>query len=168
MQGVFGWSLQAYIICFLIALTSFFILKWLLRRFIDHGKKRTIVAVATALSLSPFIYLGLIHLMLFAFSYTPHRHFNKTDWEKYKEIRHQMAEDIINNKMLIGKDSFQVKDLLGEPDGRGNMNSPEKYRNSWLYEMGVGGGGLGFMFHRLIIIFDQNKIVRVEHAKIRD
>jgi hypothetical protein len=34
--------------------------------------------------------------------------------------------------------------------------------------MGMGGGGLGFLFQNLIIRFDKEKAVSVEHAKIRD
>ena len=33
--------------------------------------------------------------------------------------------------------------------------------------MGFGGGGLGFMFHHFIVKFDNNKVLNVEHAKLR-
>jgi hypothetical protein len=73
-----------------------------------------------------------------------------------------MAGDIIDSKMLIGKDTNQVRQILG--DATWGMNND----SSFVYDMGFGGGGLGFMFHHLVVKFDNNKVVSVEHAKIRD
>ena len=73
-----------------------------------------------------------------------------------------MALDLIDSKLLMGKDTNQVKQLLGDPTF--GMNN----ENSYIYDMGFGGGGLGFMFHHLIVKFESNKVVSVEHAKIRD
>jgi hypothetical protein len=98
---------------------------------------------------------------MFWITYTPSRDFDTAQWLKDKEGRYQMARDIIESKMLLGKDTSQVKQILGDA-ARGNSDS------IFVYDMGFGGGGLGFMFHHLIVKFDNNKVVSVEHAKIRD
>lgn len=101
-------------------------------------------------------------------TYTPSQDFNKSQWLTDKEGRFQMAGDIISSKMLIGKDTNQVKQMLGEPTwGSGSTWRPDTI-NTWGYNMGMGGGGLGFMLHNLIIKFDKEKVVAVEHAIIRD
>ena len=99
---------------------------------------------------------------MFWITYTPSKDFDKAEWLKDREGRFQMAGDIIESKMLLGKDTSQVKQILGDPT-RGMKND-----NNFGYDMGFGGGGLGFMFHHLIVKFDNNKVVSVEHAKIRD
>jgi hypothetical protein len=73
-----------------------------------------------------------------------------------------MAYDIINKKMLIDKDSNQVKLILGNPDWR------YKPKNQWVYEMGSGGGGLGFVFNNLYISFEHNKVDSVKHIRVQD
>ncbi len=73
-----------------------------------------------------------------------------------------MGNNIIESKMLIGKDTNQVKQMLGEPTRIGGPTL------QWTYDMGMGGGGLGFMFHNLHIKFKDQKVVSVEHGKIRD
>jgi len=40
--------------------------------------------------------------------------------------------------------------------------------NAWTYDMGIGGAGLGFLFHSLVKKFDNNHVVAVEHSEVRD
>ena len=73
-----------------------------------------------------------------------------------------MGDDIVKSKILIGKDSNQVKQLLGQPTWQDSLNT------SWTYDMGMGGGGLGFLFHNLSVQFDKAKVVKVGHIRIKD
>ncbi len=158
---LFGLSIEVYIICLLIAVTIFFFCRWVLKKFIKIEKTKQVVTWTVTLVATPIIYLGLIQLLMFAFTYTPSRDFDKSEWLTDKEGRFQMAGDIIKSDMLIGKDTSQVKQLLGDPTW--GMNN-----SSFVYDMGFGSGGLGFMFHHLIIKFDSNKVISVEHGKIHD
>jgi len=72
-----------------------------------------------------------------------------------------MGDDIVKSKILLGKDTNQVKQLLGQPTWQDSLNV------SWTYDMGFGGG-FGFLFHNLSINFDKNKVVKVEHSRIQD
>lgn len=105
---------------------------------------------------------------MFGMTYTPIKDFDKTQWLTDKESRFQMAGDIINSKMLVGKDTNQVKQILGEPTWGSNSTWRPDTTNTWTYDRGMGGGGLGFMFHNLVIKFDTGKVGAVDHAKIRD
>ncbi len=64
--------------------------------------------------------------------------------------------------MLMGKDTNQVKQILGEAASGSNISQKRTY------DMG-SGGGFGFLFHRLNLKFDDNgKVISVEHETIND
>jgi hypothetical protein len=129
--------------------------------FIKADRTRKVTTWAITLIATPLIYFALIRLLMFWITYTPSRDFDKAQWLKDREGRFQMAGDIIESKMLLGKDTSQVKQILGDA-AWGNCDS------TFVYDMGFGGGGFGFMFHHLIVKIDNNEVVSVEHAKIRD
>ena len=160
---VFGLSMEVYLILFFIFIPTFFFWKWILKKYINVAKTRKIATWLATLIVTPFIYLGLIMIFIFWMSYTPSKNFDKSQWLTDKEERFQMADDIIESKMLIGKDTNQVKQILGEPPWR------DTTAKKWTFDMGCGGGGLGFLFHNLDLNLDKKGVViSVEHIKIRD
>jgi hypothetical protein len=160
---VFGLSLEVYFILFSIFIPTFFFWKWILKKYIKVAKTRKIATWLATLVVTPFIYLGLIILFIFLMSYTPSKKFDKPQWLADKEERFQMADDIIESKMLIGKDTNQVKQILGEPPWR------DTTANKWTFDLGCGGGGFGFLFHYLDLHLDKKSVVTsVKHIKIRD
>jgi hypothetical protein len=165
---IFGLSIEVYFILIIIAGTTFFFWRWLLRKIIKDGQKRKIFTWFATIIFTPIIYEGLIMLLLFGITYTPSRDFDKSQWLTDKEGRFQMASDIIDSKMLIAKDTNQVKQILGEPSLGSGSNWRQDTVNAWTYDMGNGGGGLGFMFHNLVVKFDKEQVINVEHVKIRD
>jgi len=159
---LFGVSIEVYFILFIISIPTFYFWEWLFKKYLKIDKTRRISTWIATLIATPLIYVGFILLLLFSMTYTPSKDFDKLQWLADKEGRFQMADDIIDSKMLIGKDTSEVKKILGEPT-RGMS-----YANTYVYDMGMGGGGLGFLFHNLIVQFDNNKAVSVEHKEIRD
>ena len=158
---IFGLSIEVYFILLIIAIPTFFFWRWLLKKYIRVDKTRIIATWSATLIGTPIIYVGLIMLFMLGITYTPSKDFNKSQWLTDKEGRFQMAGDIISSKILIGSDTSQVKQLLGNPTwGMDNDNS-------FVYDMGFGGGGLEFLSHNLVVKFDNNKVVSVEHEKIR-
>ena len=159
----FGLSIEVYFILLIIAIPTFFFWKWVLKKFIKVDRTRKIATWTATLIGTLIIYVGLIMLFMFGMTYTPSKDFDKPEWILDKEGRFQMAGDIINSKMLIDKDTIQVKQILGDPTW--GMDTT----HVWTYDMGFGGGGLGFLFHHLNLKLDSNsKVVAVEHIKIRD
>ena len=69
-----------------------------------------------------------------------------------------MIDDLIDSRVLIDKDSIQVKELLGKPNYK-NTNE-----NVWTYEAGTGGG-FGFVDHFLKIYYKKNKVQKIEYKK---
>ena len=72
-----------------------------------------------------------------------------------------MIDDLIDSRVLIDKDSIQVKELLGKPNYK-NTNE-----NVWTYGAGTGGG-FGFVDHFLEIYYKKNKVQKIEHKRIQD
>lgn len=165
---ILGLSIEVYFILLIIAIPTFFFWRWLLKKYIKVDRTRKIATWSATLIVTPIIYVGLIMFFMFGMTYTPSKHFDKSQWLSDKEGRFQMAGDIISSNMLLGKDTNQVKQILGEPTWGSDSIWRHDTVNTWAYDMGMGGGGLGFLFHNLIIKFDKEKVVAVEHAKISD
>ena len=160
---IFGLSIEVYFILLVIAIPTFLFWKWLLKKYIIVVKTRIIAIWSATFILTPIIYVGLILLFMFVLTYTPNINFNQSQWMTDKEGRFEMASDIINSKMLIGKDTSQVKQILGEPTWSDDTTKV------WTYDMGFGGSAFSSLFHNLNLQLDnKGKVISVEHTKIRD
>lgn len=162
MTVIFGLSIEVYFILLLIAIPTFLFWKWLFKKYIKANQTRKLATYLATLIATPIIYVGLIALFIFGISYEPDKKFNKSQWLANKEERYLMANDIIEEKMLLGKDTNQVKQIVGTPNWKDNTTQ------QWTYDMGTGTGGLGFLFHNLIVTFNNNKVTAVKHVKIQD
>ena len=149
----------------IIAIPTFFILRRLLKKIIKTDLFRNITTLILTLLLTPLLFFGVVYTFLFILFHEPSRKFDKTSWQSESGKRFQMADDIIKRKILIGKDTTQIKDLLGDTNQKFQDSSKQLH---WTYEMGEGGGGLGFLFHSLEINFKNNKTVTIQHSEIRD
>jgi hypothetical protein len=61
-------------------------------------------------------------------------------------VRGGMAQDLIDRQLLVGKSAAQVRELLGEPDGR-------RSATAWTYELGQCSGW-GWSDSVLLLEFD--------------
>ncbi len=157
---LYGLNVEFYIIFLIIVVTTFFLVQWLFKNIIINKRARNLTALTIAVAI-PIFYFGLISLVMFQITYTPNKEFDKSQWLTDKEARFQMANEIINSKMLISKDTNQVKEILSDPTWRSDK--------MWTYDMGFGGGGLGFLFHHLYVKLDnEGKVISVVHVEIRD
>jgi cbb3-type cytochrome oxidase subunit 3 len=111
-----------------------------------------------------FLLLFIICWVVYIFSlfHEPNKKFDKSKWLTEQAKRYEMANDIIESRILIGKDSNQIKQLIGEPDSR-LKNSSEYY-----YNMGMGAGGLGFKLHSLLLKFKNGQVDSVFHGEVLD
>ena len=160
---IFRLSIEVYFILLIIAVPTFFFWKWLLKKYIKVDSKRRIATWIFTFITTPIIYVPLVLLFVFGLPFEPGRNFNKHEWLTDREGRFQMANDIINSKVLIGKDTTEVKQILGEPSWKENGHT------MWTYDMGWGGGWMSSLFHNLNLTVDrQGKVVLVEHVEIKD
>ena len=158
----FGLSIEVYFILLCISIPTYFFWRWFFKKRICDKTKRNISVWVSTIILTPIIYVGLIGIFIFFITREPSSDFDKSKWLTDKERRFSMGDDIVKSKILLGKDTNQVKQLLGQPTWQDSLNI------SWTYDMGNGGGGLGFLFHNLSVQFDKAKVVKVDHIRIKD
>ncbi len=109
-----------------------------------------------------FIILLFACLAYFLFIRKETVKFEKATWLANTVDRFYMADDIIESRLLIGKDTNQVKQILGD------LSASEKGLSEWWYYMGAVPAGFGVSMHQLIVRFDINmKVVDVEHASTK-
>lgn len=158
----FGLSIEVYIILLLISIPTYFFWRSVFKKRITDKKKRIISALVSTIVLTPIIYVGLIGIFIYYITREPSSDFDKSKWLTDREGRFAMGDEIVKSKILLGKDTNQVKQLLGQPTWQDSLNV------TWTYDMGNGGGGLGFLFHNLSVQFDKAKVVKVDHIRIKD
>lgn len=115
--------------------------------------------IGIGLILSPIFFYGFIFLSIF---YVRTYDFSSERWNENKKERWRMGENLIESQSLIGKDSTQIKNLLSAPDQRNDS------LHIWSYDMGHGGGGLGFCYHTLKITYKSGMVTKAEHNKMFD
>lgn len=155
LPTISGMSVEVYFILLIISIPTFFIWKWLLKKFIKVDKKRKIATWIATIVTTPLIYVCLIILWLFSLTYYPNHDFNKEKWFADQEKRYELSEDIMDSEMLIGKTKTQVRQLLGD---EGNMDEA----NNWSYYLGFRPSFFTMDPDVLDIEFKDGKVVKVE------
>ena len=107
-------SPEVPIIILILAIPTYFICKWLMKRLkVGTEKNGKFTALIPTVIVSPVIYVGLVMIWIFSVSYYPTNDFDKSEWNSNIEERYKMSEDIIDSKMLIGKTQEEVIQTLG-------------------------------------------------------
>ena len=150
----FGVSIEVYFILIVLAIPTFFIWRWLLKKFIKVDRTRKIVTWTATIIATPLIYVGLILLWFFSMSYHPSHDFDKEKWLADKEKRYEYSENIIESKMLIGKTKAQVRQLLGD---EGNKDDSDY----WTFYLGFRPAFANIDPDILDIEFKDGKVVKV-------
>jgi len=151
---IFGLSIQVYFILIILGIPTFFVWRWLFKKFIRADKTRKIATWTATIMATPLIYVGLIMLLLFSMSYHPTHNFDREKWLTDKEMRYELSEDIIDSKMLIGKTKTEVRQILGDE------NNLERSDN-WRYYLGLRPGFANIDPDVLDIEFKDGKVIRV-------
>jgi len=160
--------MEVVLISSVIAIPIYFFWKWVFKKIFSSNTKRQIATWVATIVITPLAYNVLIILYFSWLFYTPVKDFNRSEWMANSSQRFQMADDLINSKLLMARDTGEVKQMLGMPSGRLYQQWRSDTINTWIYTMGQGGGGLGFLFHDLYLRFDNGKVSKVEHIEMRD
>jgi len=148
-------SLEVPIIILILAIPTYFICKWIMKRLkVGTEKNRKFTALIPTVILSPVIYIGLVMIWIFSVSYYPTNDFDKSEWNSNIEERYKMSEYIIDSKMLIGKTQEEVTQTLG-PD------FSFKNENRITYELGFVPGLFNIDPDYLEIKLENGKVISV-------
>ncbi len=145
--------LAQFLIMLVLAVILFFLFRWTFRRF----KRRDIWAAVCAAIVSPAIYTLIILVVLFYVNSAPERVFDRDWWLNNGNKRYEMAGDIINSGMLLGKTKQEVVSLLGN-DYVSNENEEAQ---SIGYDLGFSSESMNLPDRMLNIEFDGDKVINV-------
>ncbi len=139
---------------FMLSIPVFYLIKWILSKFkLGKEKNRKYIAILPTIVLSPFLYLAILFVILYAYAYYPKEEFNRKEWISNPQERYEMTENIIESNMLIGKSKDEVIKLLG---GDYSISNDSIY-----YEIGMLPGLFRLEPDILDIYFENNIVVRV-------
>lgn len=135
-------SAEVPVIIVLIAIPTFFILGWILKRFIKNKQTRNWTLIAGTVIIAPLLYLVFV-LAFFSYLSTEAQYeFNKEKWFADKHSRFEMRDDIIESKILIGKSKSEIIDLIGKPESKDTTEL-------WKYYLGMSEAGFGVQINYL-------------------
>ncbi|QDO94196.1 hypothetical protein FNB79_09465 [Formosa sediminum] len=146
---------MALLFILLLAIPTFFICKWCLKK-LDIGtpKNRNYIALCPTFILSPLCYIVIILIWIGSSSYYAKHEFSKLQWNTHPETRYTMTQDIIESEMFIGKTKAEIADVLGSDYYVYNENHIS-------YTLGVLPGLFNIDPQVLDLYFKQGKVVRV-------
>ena len=150
-----------------IALIFYLVISKFLKNNIKDNYFRIFIGLIISIMFGIIFYVFSVAGLIYFLTKEKSRDFDKKDWILLNEDiekrlhRYEMIDDLIHSRVLIDKDSIQVKELLGRPNYK-NTNE-----NVWTYEAGTGGG-FGFVDHFLEIYYKKNKVQKIEHKRIQD
>jgi hypothetical protein len=150
-----------------IALIFYLVISKFLKNNIKDNYFRIFIGLIISIMFGIIFYVFSVAGLIYFLTKEKSRDFDKKDWILLNEDiekrlhRYEMIDDLIDSRVLIDKDSIQVKELLGKPNYK-NTNE-----NIWTYEAGTGGG-FGFVDHFLEIYYKKNKVQKIEHKRIQD
>lgn len=154
-------SAEVPVIIVLIAIPTFFILGWILKRFIKNKQTRNWTLIAGTVIIAPLLYLVFVLAFFSYLSIKPQHEFNKEKWLADKHSRFEMRDDIIESKILIGKSKSEIIDLIGKPESKDTTEL-------WKYYLGMSEAGFGVQINYLEITFENRKVSDVKPIEIID
>lgn len=104
------------------------------------------------------VYL-LLFISLFVQCKQEHK-FDKEIWFNQPEKRYMLVNDLINSKILLGKNKNQVKLLLTDDCKYCNNTS-----DAWMYYLGEGNNNEDFKWEVLDVEFKSDKVINLSVRK---
>ena len=150
---ILGLRLDDCLLWLTVAIPSFFLCRWLFRKFIKSNLLVAFAAGIAAVVVIPFLIVALILVGLKINAYYPRDEFNRSRWLADKEKRYELSDDIISKKLLLGKSKAEVEQLLGRENNTQN--------NNWEYYIGFLPGFGAIDPYVLSIEFSSGKVRRV-------
>ena len=154
-------SPEVQIIILIIAVPTFLILRWILKRFIQNKKTRNWTSIAGTIIIAPILYLVLVFSFFSYLFYEPQYDFDREKWFSDKHSRFEMRDDIVESRILKGKSKSEIIELIGKPVSNDSTEL-------WTYDLGMSGAGLGWQFNYLELTFENEQVSSVKKLEIID
>lgn len=133
--------------------------------FVNTIDKRKWITIPLSLILTPFIYFYAFYPLINIFSkYHHEKYFDAKVWQSNPGFRYEMFDNVQESDTLMGKSKETVKELLGTyewlswDDAKNGHNE-----NRWNYGLGVLPGAFNSKSEAVEIIFEDNKVSKLNH-----
>ncbi|WP_397363444.1 hypothetical protein [Olleya sp. R77988] len=154
-------SIEVPIIILIIAIPTYFVMRWLLKKIITEQKTLKTVTIICTVIIAPVLYVCLVLAFFSYLFYEPQYDFNKEKWAKNKNKRYEMRDDLIESEILKDKSKTEIFELIGNPD---NIYSDD----IWIYNLGISNPGLGLQFNSLELSFKNERIFDFKKIEVSD
>ncbi len=141
----------------LMCIPAYFIARFALTKLVSDERRRRAWLWPLTVLLSTVLCIVTLCIVLSILFYEPTYDFEQAKWNAIPEERWQMADDILDRKLLNGKDTIELKRILGEPKGYWTAQSGDL---NWEYDLGSDG----WNFHLLHLRIQGDKVIGVEHT----
>lgn len=149
------------IIIIIIAIPTFFTLRWILKRFIKNKNTINGTSIFGTIIIAPILYIGLVMAFFSYLFYEPQYDFEKERWFADKNSRFKMRDDLLNSGILNGKSKSEVIELIGNSESNDSTEI-------WTYDLGMSGAGFGWQFNSLQLTFENGIVTDVKKHEIVD
>jgi hypothetical protein len=149
------------VIVLIIAIPTFLVLRWTLKRFIKNKKTLKWTVIAGTIIISPILHYLLIIIFFSILFYEPQYDFDRERWFADSQARHEMRDDLVESEILMNKSKTEVVALIGESKSKDSTDL-------WTYDLGMSGAGLGWQFNYLELTFENGIVSDVKKIEIVD
>ena len=154
-------SPEVPVIILIIAIPTFFLLRWILKRLIKDKNTRNWTSMLGAIIIAPVLYMILVIAFFSYIFYEPQYDFDREKWFTDKHSRFEMQDDIVGSEILIGKSKAEIIKFIGAPEFGYSTNI-------WTYDLGMSGAGFGWQFNSLELTFQNDLVEEVKKIEIVD
>ncbi len=149
-----------------IFLIIVFVLLWLFIRTIDERKWLTLLLT---IIFTPIVYFYLFYPLLNIFSsYHHEKHFNAEQWIEKPNLRYEMADEMIKNKLLIGKTKAEIETLLGNYEWlTWDETLKAKSQKKWNYNLGFVPGAFNNMQECIELNFNNEQVIAIRRYQMK-
>ena len=135
-----------------------FILVFLFVKTIDKRKWLTFLV---SLILTPIIYFYAVYPMINIFSNYHHKKYFKTElWTNKPGLRYELADHMLDSKLLYGKTKSEIETLLGKQEWfTWDSIKNEHDQNKWNYSLGQEPGAFNDQKECLEVTFENNQVI---------
>tara|TARA_B110000090_G_C13343816_1_gene432146 strand:+ start:624 stop:1106 length:483 start_codon:yes stop_codon:yes gene_type:complete len=149
------------IIIFIVTLVVIFIILRLILNRINYFQKRKFTNSIVSGLIAVILYFTLNILFFNSITKVSKQRFNETLWKKEISQRHQMIEDLLKSKYLIGKSKDTINNLFGKPKKR------IEEKNIYIYEL-IDRTWSDFKIVELKIYFENNIVIKFEDSLLTE
>lgn len=153
-------SIEVPIIILILGILIYFVLNWILKKYITDSRNRIGYSIIGAIFFAPISYLLLVIAFFSFLFHEPKCDFDEQKWFADKNSRFEMRDDIVESEMLKSKTKDEIVKLIGKPDSE-NLDT-------WIYDLGMSGAGFGWQFNSLVLNFKNGKVSEINKTEMVD